>query len=80
MPPHSTLAPRWSTSSLGDPAHASEQDNLALGEHLCLCTTQRGPLHAVGSGLGWLRSQMAGRTVTTFALVGLLAVCAWLVL
>lgn len=80
MPPTTSLAPRWSTSALGEPAHTSEQDQLALGEHLCLCATQRGPLQAVGTGLGWLQAQLAGRTVTTCALAGLLVLCAWLVL
>lgn len=79
MPLSSPLPPRWSTSSLGDPADMSEQESLALGEHLCLCVTLRGPLQALGGGLAWVQATLAGRAVTTFTLAGLLALAGWMV-
>lgn len=79
MPITPSLQPRWSTSSLGDPADMTEQDNRALGEHLCLCVTLRGPLQAMGGGLAWVQGLLAGRAVTTVALAGLLALVGWMV-
>ena len=55
----------------------SEQDNLALGAHLNQCAHQRGPLQAAGHAAAWLHTQLAARTLTTLALVALLAVAAW---
>lgn len=74
-----SLAPRWSTSSLGEPATPSEQDKRALVDHLCLCSTQRGPLQTLGVGIGWLHALLAGRAVTLCTLAGLLVLGGWLV-
>jgi len=73
------LAPRWSTSSLGQPADVSAQESSALGEHLSLCAALRGPLQVVGGGLAWGHTLLAGRAVTGFALIALLALVGWMV-
>lgn len=74
-----TTAPRWSTSSQGAPATPSEQDKRALVDHLCLCSTQRGHMHMLGVGVGWLHALLGGRVVTTCTLAGLLVLGGWLV-
>ena len=56
MPTPTSFAPRWSTSSLGEPATPSEQDKRALVDHLCLCSTQRGPLQTLGVGVQYVES------------------------
>ena len=84
MPTPTSFAPRWSTSSLGAPADMTEQERLALCQHLGLCVRLFGPLQApvqlMGSGLAWLHTRLAGRAVTSVSLVGAVALLGWLVL
>lgn len=76
MPP--TLAPHWSTSSLGHPAEISPRDRSALGEHLKLCTRLRGPWRALRGGVDTLQSLLAARVVTAAVVVSLPALALWL--
>lgn len=84
MPPHHPLAPCWSTSSLGAPADMTEQERLALCQHLGLCVGLFGPLQApvqlLGGALAWLHTRLAGRAVTSVTLVGAVALLGWMVL
>jgi len=76
-PTHPT--PGWSTSSMGHPADMSEQESLALGEHLSLCATLHGPLQTIARGIAWTLSMLAGHAITGLALGALLMLAGWLV-
>lgn len=80
MPKSAALHPNWDTSSYGEPAEMSAFNRVSLGAHLSVCGAMRGPLQAVGGGLGSLLGWMCGHTVTAALAVGVLASIAWLVL
>jgi len=77
--PHPThLTPGWSTSSRGRPADMSEQESLALGEHLSLCATLHTPVQTIARAMAWALSMLAGHAITGLALGAFLVLAGWL--
>ena len=62
----------WSTSSLGDSTDTSPGELSALGEHLQQCQRLSGRTATLRSGVEAVHGFIAGRFVTTLALVALL--------
>ena len=77
MPPSS--APRWSTSSLGQPADISSAEYTALSEHLNLCTGLRNRSLIWRGRTDTMQAILAARVVTAAVVISLLVLAVWLV-
>jgi hypothetical protein len=67
-------APQWSTSSFGEPTLTSPLELHALGSHLEQCVRATGRLFSTRCAFESLHGFVAGRLMTTLALLAVLAV------
>lgn len=72
MNTHGTVAPCWSTASLGDAAILSPMESVALQAHLTLCRKLHGRLFALQCAAQTLQQFVTGHFVTSLMLVMLL--------
>lgn len=62
----------WRTASFADSAEATSVETSALGEHLSVCNQCSGSLFAFQRGAELMHGFLAGRFVTTLALIAVI--------